>query len=63
MYLFLGFSTMELRTTSPIVINSLFLKFIESNFLNFIVDYTDGSVSPLSTGYYFYISSDDIYNL
>jgi len=37
------------------VINSLFSDFIENNFANFIVVYTNGSVSPLLAGYSFYI--------
>ncbi|KAL4099050.1 hypothetical protein QTP88_023545 [Uroleucon formosanum] len=52
---FPSLSSSELRVTSPAVINSLFTDFIDNNFANFIVVYTDGSVSPLSAGYSFYI--------
>lgn len=42
-----GFSSLDLRNSSP---------FIECNFTDFIVIYTDGSVSTLSAGYSFYIT-------
>lgn len=35
--------------------NAVFSNFLRENFLNFIVVYTDGSVSPLSAGYAFYV--------
>ncbi|KAL4119211.1 hypothetical protein QTP88_012055 [Uroleucon formosanum] len=52
---FPSLSSSELRVTSHAVINSLFTNFIDNNFADFIVVYTDGSVSPLSAGYSFYI--------
>ncbi|KAL4153575.1 hypothetical protein QTP88_001408 [Uroleucon formosanum] len=52
---FPSLSSSELRVTYPAVINSLFTDFIDNNFADFIVIYTDGSVSPLSAGYSFYI--------
>ncbi|KAL4154303.1 hypothetical protein QTP88_000450 [Uroleucon formosanum] len=52
---FPSLSSSELRVTYPAVINSLFTDFIDNNFADFIVVYTDGSVSPLSAGYSFYI--------
>ena len=53
--LFPDFSTSDLKTSSPAVINNLFLAFIESKFPDYMVVYTDGSVSPLSAGFSFYI--------
>jgi len=44
--LFPGFTSSELRVTSSMVINNLFSDFIENNFVNFTVVYTDGSVYP-----------------
>lgn len=53
--LFPGFSHVELRSTSTVVTNNNFSNLINCNFYNFIVVYTDSSVSPLSVGYSFYI--------
>lgn len=53
--LFPGFTSSGLRVTSPVVINNLFSDFIVNNFVDFTVIYTDGSVSPHSAGYLFYI--------
>lgn len=37
------------------IVNKKFSEFLKLNFDHFIVMYTDGSVSPLSAGYSFYI--------
>jgi len=37
------------------MVNKIFSEFLKLNFDNFIVVFTDGSVSPLSAGYSFYI--------
>jgi len=37
------------------MVNQIFSEFLELNFHHFIVMYTDGSVSPLSAGYFVYI--------
>ncbi|KAL4112254.1 hypothetical protein QTP88_016075 [Uroleucon formosanum] len=52
---FPSLSSSELRVTSPAVLNSFFTDFIDNNFADFIVVYTNDSVSPLSAGYSFYI--------
>jgi ribonuclease HI len=54
--IFPGFSSLDLRNSSPVGINNIFSDFIVCNFPDFIVIYMDGSVSPLSAGYSFYIS-------
>jgi len=53
--IFPGFSSLDLRNFSPVVIYNIFSDFIESNFPDFIVICTDGSVSTLKAGYSFYI--------
>lgn len=40
---------------SHFIVNAAFSNNLTVNFLNFIIVYTDGSLSPLSTGYAFYI--------
>ena len=52
---FLGISSVDLKTTSPIVINNLFSDFLFTNFPDFVAVYTDVSVSPLSAGCSFFI--------
>uniref|UniRef100_A0A2S2QL67 RNase H type-1 domain-containing protein n=1 Tax=Sipha flava TaxID=143950 RepID=A0A2S2QL67_9HEMI len=47
--------SIDLKLSSPIVINNAFFDFLNSIFPDFIAVYTDGSVSPLSAGYSFYI--------
>jgi hypothetical protein len=37
------------------MINAAFSKRLIANFLNFVVVYTDGSISSISAGYAFYI--------
>jgi ribonuclease HI len=53
--IFPGISTNELTLLSPTIINNIFSDFLDTNFSDFFTVYTDGSVSPLSAGYSFYI--------
>lgn len=50
-----GTLLLDLKSTSPTVINNFFSDFLYTNFPDFIAMYIDGSVSPLSAGYFFYI--------
>lgn len=52
---FLNFTSKALKSISPIIVNNLFLDYIQNNFPNSTLIYTDGSVSPLSAGYAFFI--------
>jgi hypothetical protein len=54
-YQFLSLSSLELKKMSPPMVNKIFSEFLNMNFDHFIVVYTDGSVSPLSAGYSFFI--------
>jgi ribonuclease HI len=55
--LFLGYSLSELRFLSPHLVNNLFYSFVSSEFPNYSIIYTDGSVSSNSAGFSFYIPS------
>uniref|UniRef100_A0A2H8TL40 RNA-directed DNA polymerase from mobile element jockey n=2 Tax=Melanaphis sacchari TaxID=742174 RepID=A0A2H8TL40_9HEMI len=52
---FSNFSHVELKSMSSSFVNKLFSNFLNLNYPNFTIIYTDGSVSPLSAGYAFYI--------
>ncbi|KAL4098867.1 hypothetical protein QTP88_023385 [Uroleucon formosanum] len=52
---FLNCTSKSLKSISPIIVNNLFLDYIQNNFPNSILIYTDGSVSSLSAGYAFFI--------
>jgi len=52
---FSSLSSMELKEISVPMVNKIYSEFLKLNFDNFIVVYTDGSVSPLSAGYSFFI--------
>jgi len=52
---FSNFSYIELKSMSSAFVNKLFSNFLNLNYPNFTIIYTDGSVSPLSAGYSFYI--------
>ncbi|KAL4143540.1 hypothetical protein QTP88_005859 [Uroleucon formosanum] len=46
---------MKLKSTSRFFVNNYFSNYFNLNYPNFIIIYTDGSVSPLSAGYSFFI--------
>ena len=52
---FSNLSSKDFRIMSYSAINAAFSNHLNAHFPNFIVIYTDGSVSPLSAGYAFYI--------
>lgn len=52
---FLGHSIDFLKASSSNIVNGLFQDFIHNTFPLFILIYTDGSVSPISAGYSFFI--------
>ena len=52
---FLGLSSNLLKSLPFSYVNNLFLDYVNDNFPLFLLVYTDGSVSPLSTGYAFTI--------
>lgn len=52
---FLNLSRTSLNSLPPNFVNNIFLDFIHNTFPLFILIFTDGSVSPLSAGYSFYI--------
>jgi len=52
---FSNFSNTELKSMSSSFVNKLFSNFLNQNYPNFTIIYTDGSVSPFSAGYSFYI--------
>jgi len=52
---FLKATSKSLKSISPIIVNNFFLDYIQNNFPNSTLIYTDGSVSPLSAGYAFFI--------
>jgi len=52
---FSNFPFIELKSMSSSFVNKLFSNYLNLNYPNFTIIYTDGSVSPLSAGYSFYI--------
>ena len=52
---YLNLSTNDLKNMFCSMVNAVFLNCLNVNYSNFIAIYTDGSVSPLSAGYAFYI--------
>lgn len=45
----------KLKTLPPSTVNNLFLDYLKDSFPSYILIYTDGSVSPLSPGFSFFI--------
>ena len=52
---FLDLSPNDLKSMPSSSVNAAVLNYFNERFFNFIVVYTDGSISPLSAGYAFYI--------
>ena len=52
---FLKHSINFLKTSPPNFVNSLFIDYIQEHFSRFILIFTDGSSTPLSAGFSFYI--------
>jgi len=52
---FLDLSSNDFKSMSSSSVNAAVLNYLNERFFNFTTIYTDGSVSPLSTGYAFYI--------
>lgn len=52
---FLNLSSNDLKSMSHSIVNNIFVDYLNANFPNFTVVYTDGSVTPTSAGYSVYI--------
>uniref|UniRef100_A0A2S2R880 RNase H type-1 domain-containing protein n=1 Tax=Sipha flava TaxID=143950 RepID=A0A2S2R880_9HEMI len=52
---FFSLSSNDLQTMPVPMVNKIFSEFLNINFSDHIIVYTDGSISPLSTGFSFYI--------